>query len=102
MARESLVQRQKLRMHLASNLINKRKIIKQSMSFTKKNEKNKIYYLSKKLQKLPRNSLSIRLRNRCQFTGRSRGYLRGWRISRMMFRTFASQGLLSGVFKASW
>ena len=54
------------------------------------------------LQSLPRNSSSIRLRNRCQITGRSRGYMRQFGISRIQFREMASQGLIPGVKKASW
>ncbi len=54
------------------------------------------------LNKLPKNSSSIRLRNRCQFTGRSRGFLRKFKLSRLCFREMASQGLIPGVVKASW
>lgn len=55
-----------------------------------------------RLNKMPKNSSKIRLRNRCQFTGRSRGYLRKFGLSRLCFREMASQGLLPGVVKASW
>ena len=54
------------------------------------------------LNKLPKNSSPIRLRNRCQFTGRSRGFLRKFKLSRLCFREMANQGLIPGVFKASW
>lgn len=54
------------------------------------------------LQKLPRNSNKIRLRNRCSLTGRPRGYIRQFGISRITFREMASQGLIPGVKKASW
>jgi len=54
------------------------------------------------LQKLPRNSNPIRLHNRCQLTGRPRGYMRMFGISRIQFREMASNGLLPGVKKASW
>lgn len=54
------------------------------------------------LNKLPKNSSKIRLRNRCQFTGRSRGFLRKFKLSRLCFREMANQGLIPGVFKASW
>nr|YP_009478285.1 30s ribosomal protein s14 [Prototheca stagnorum]BBD20192.1 30s ribosomal protein s14 [Prototheca stagnorum] len=60
------------------------------------------FNLQKKLEKLPRNSLPVRIVNRCELTGRARGYYREWAISRIMFRTLANQGNLSGVFKASW
>lgn len=54
------------------------------------------------LQKLPRNSSPVRLHNRCQLTGRPRGYLRQFGISRINFREMANQGLIPGVKKASW
>lgn len=54
------------------------------------------------LNKMPKNSSKIRLRNRCQFTGRSRGFLRKFKLSRLCFREMANQGLIPGVVKASW
>ena len=54
------------------------------------------------LQKLPLNSSKIRLHNRCSITGRPRGYMRQFGISRITFREMASQGLIPGVKKASW
>ncbi|MHC1702776.1 MAG: 30S ribosomal protein S14 [Tenuifilaceae bacterium] len=54
------------------------------------------------LQKLPRNSNPIRLRNRCMLTGRPRGYMRQFGISRITFREMASNGLIPGIRKASW
>lgn len=54
------------------------------------------------LQKLPRNSNPIRLHNRCKLTGRPRGYMRLFGISRIQFREMASKGLIPGVKKASW
>ena len=54
------------------------------------------------LNKMPRDSSIIRLRNRCQLTGRARGYLRKFKMSRLTFREFASNGLIPGVTKSSW
>ena len=54
------------------------------------------------LQKLPKNSMGIRVHNRCQLTGRPRGYMRQFGISRVTFREMANQGLIPGVKKASW
>lgn len=54
------------------------------------------------LQKLPRNSSPVRLRNRCKISGRPRGYIRQFGISRINFREMASNGLIPGVKKASW
>ncbi len=54
------------------------------------------------LSELPRNSNPIRLHNRCQITGRPKGYMRQFGISRIQFREMASNGLIPGVKKASW
>lgn len=54
------------------------------------------------LDKLPKNMSPVRLRNRCAFTGRGRGFMRRFGISRIMFRNFASEGKLPGIVKASW
>ncbi len=55
-----------------------------------------------KLAKLPRNSAPVRVRNRCELTGRPRGYYRKFRLSRIALRELANRGLLPGVTKASW
>lgn len=54
------------------------------------------------LNKLPKNSSPVRLRSRCQFTGRARGVLKKFKLSRLCFREMANNGLIPGVFKASW
>ncbi|HEY9082974.1 MAG: 30S ribosomal protein S14 [Flavobacteriales bacterium] len=54
------------------------------------------------LQKLPKNSSKVRLHNRCKLTGRPRGYMRQFGISRVTFREMASNGLIPGITKASW
>lgn len=54
------------------------------------------------LQKLPKNSSAVRLHNRCMLTGRPKGYMRQFGISRINFREMALSGLIPGVKKASW
>ena len=54
------------------------------------------------LQKLPKNSAANRMHNRCQLTGRPRGYMRQFGVSRVTFREMALKGLIPGVKKASW
>ena len=54
------------------------------------------------LSRLPRNSNPIRLHNRCKLTGRPKGYMRQFGISRITFREMASGGLIPGIKKASW
>ena len=54
------------------------------------------------LQRLPRNASPSRLRNRCQVSGRARGYIRAYGVSRIAFRDLARAGLIPGIRKASW
>ena len=54
------------------------------------------------LQKLPRNASPVRIRNRCMLTGRARGYMRKFGISRIVFRKMALAGKIPGVRKSSW
>ena len=60
------------------------------------------YEAARKLQDIPRNANPIRLHNRCSMTGRPKGYMRQFGISRIQFREMASNGLIPGVKKASW
>jgi small subunit ribosomal protein S14 len=55
-----------------------------------------------KLAELPRNSSAVRIRNRCELTGRARGFYRYFRLSRIMLRDLANRGLIPGMTKASW
>ena len=54
------------------------------------------------LQSIPKNASPVRLHNRCKITGRPKGYIRQFGISRIQFREMASNGLIPGVRKASW
>jgi small subunit ribosomal protein S14 len=56
----------------------------------------------RRLQKLPRDSSATRYRNRCKVSGRARGYIREFGVSRIVFRELAREGMLPGVKKASW
>jgi len=55
-----------------------------------------------KLNKMPRDTSHVRVRNRCELTGRSRGYARKFRLSRNCFREMSLEGLIPGITKASW
>jgi small subunit ribosomal protein S14 len=70
--------------------------------FTEKRAKLKSEGDYQALSRLPRNSNPIRLHNRCKLTGRPKGYMRQFGISRICFREMAAQGLIPGVKKASW
>lgn len=100
MSKKSLVEREKNRKKLVIKFLKKRKNlklqIKQSLFLEEK------FILHRKLQKLPRNSAPTRLNNRCLLSGRAKGFLRDFGISRHFFREFAHEGLLPGVKKSSW
>ena len=68
------------------------------------NEENRqaAYEAAQKLQELPKNSNKIRQHNRCSITGRPKGFMRQFGLSRIQFREMASSGLIPGVKKASW
>ena len=89
MAKESMKAREVKRVKLAEKYAAKRAALKADGNYVA-------------LSQLPRNSSPIRQRNRCKLTGRPRGYMRQFGISRITFREMASQGLIPGVRKASW
>ena len=89
MAKESMKAREVKRAKLIAKYAAKREALKQAGDYVG-------------LQKLPRNSSPIRLHNRCKLSGRPKGYIRMFGISRIQFREMASNGLLPGVKKASW
>jgi small subunit ribosomal protein S14 len=100
MAKKSQIERQKKRARLHAVYASRRNFFKQQIKHTK-SVKEKFQY-GTVLQSFPRNSSPVRLTNRCIITGRSRGVLRCFCISRLVFREMAHQGLLPGVHKSSW
>nr|QCI08041.1 ribosomal protein S14 [Plumaria plumosa] len=100
MAKQSMIEREKKREKLRSKFANKRKEIKQLLKYSQ--DFTDILALQQKLQRIPRNSMSCRHRNRCWMTGRSRGFYRNFGLSRHVFREMAHECLLPGVRKSSW
>ncbi|MCU0460756.1 MAG: 30S ribosomal protein S14 [Bacteroidales bacterium] len=89
MAKESMIAREVKRAKLAKKYAEKRAQLKSEGNYVA-------------LSRLPRNSNPNRQRNRCKLTGRTRGYMRQFGISRITFREMASFGLIPGIKKASW
>jgi len=89
MAKESMKAREVKRQKLVDKFAEKRAALKAAGDY-------------EGLQKLPKNSNPIRLHNRCQLSGRPKGYMRHFGISRINFREMALNGLIPGVKKASW
>jgi small subunit ribosomal protein S14 len=89
MAKESIKAREKKRERLVEQYAERRKALKAAGDYIG-------------LQKLPKNASPVRLHNRCKLTGRPKGYMRIFGVSRINFREMAVKGLIPGVRKASW
>ena len=89
MAKKSVIAREIKRQRLVSKYAERRKKLKEEGNYAA-------------LDKLPRNGSPVRLHNRCSLSGRPRGYIRRFGISRIVFRDMASEGKIPGVRKASW
>jgi small subunit ribosomal protein S14 len=101
MAKKSSVEKQKRRERLVNLKWDKRQDLKKRATDINLSEEER-QQARTALNKMPRNSCIVRLRNRCQLTGRARGYLRKFRLSRLTFREMASMGLIPGITKSSW
>lgn len=101
MAKKSSVEKNKRRQRIVNAKWEKRQSLKQRSSDLSLSEEERMQARID-LNKMPRDSSIIRVRNRCALTGRSRGFLRKFRLSRLCFREMANQGLIPGVTKASW
>ena len=89
MAKESMKAREVKRKKVVEKYAEKRKALKEAGDY-------------EALQKLPKNASPVRMHNRCKLTGRPKGYMRQFGLSRVTFREMANQGLIPGVKKASW
>ncbi len=89
MAKESMKAREVKRAQMVARYAAKRKALKKAGDYAA-------------LDKLPRNASPVRQHNRCKLTGRPRGYMRTFGLSRNMFRKMALEGKIPGVTKASW
>ena len=101
MARKAMIEKEKKREKLVRLNWEKREELKKIVRDLNVSDEDKMN-AQETLNKLSKNSSKIRLRNRCRFTGRCRGYLRKFNISRLCFREMANAGLIPGVTKASW
>ncbi|GIT90285.1 30S ribosomal protein S14 [Jannaschia pagri] len=101
MAKVSMVERQKKRERLVKQYAAKRAALKETIRDESKPMEER-FKATLKLAELPRNSSAVRLNNRCQLTGRPRGYYRKLKLSRIMLRELASQGKIPGMVKSSW
>jgi small subunit ribosomal protein S14 len=100
MAKKAMLEREKKRKKLVIKYSEKRAIFLKELKQVKSLEE--IFKINEKIQKLPRNSSRIRLRNRCWKTGRPRGYFRFFGLCRNALRELANDCFLPGITKASW
>ena len=89
MAKESMKAREVKRQRLVAKYAEKRNALKEAGDYIG-------------LQSIPKNASPVRLHNRCKITGRPKGYMRTFGISRVLFRKMANSGLIPGVKKSSW
>jgi len=89
MAKKSIIAREKKRRHMVAKYAELRKQLKEEGRWDD-------------LDKLPKNSSSVRLHNRCRLTGRPKGYMRQFGLCRVAFRKMALEGRIPGITKASW
>ena len=101
MAKTSSIQRNLKRIRLVKKFLKKRENLKKIIN-NKKLPLEERFAAQLKLAKLPRNSAKIRIRNRCEITGRPHGFYRKLRISRIALRDLASNGKIPGMIKSSW
>lgn len=101
MATKAIIAKQKKRQRLVDLGWQKRQELKKIVRDMTQSDEDR-FDAQTNLNKLAKNSSPVRLRNRCAYTGRGRGYLRKFKMSRICFRERANAGLLPGVTKASW
>ena len=101
MAKKSLVNRNKKRIALNLKFANKRKNLKKIV-MNKKLSLEERFKAQMKLSKLPKNSSKIRIKNRCEITGRAHGVYRKLKISRITLRELSLEGKVPGMVKSSW
>ena len=101
MAKVSSIQKNLKRIRLTKKFLKKREDLKKIIK-NKKLPLAERFAAQLKIAKLPRNSAKIRIRNRCEITGRPHGFYRKLRISRIALRDLASKGKIPGMTKSSW
>jgi small subunit ribosomal protein S14 len=101
MPKTSAIERNKKRVNLVAKFAAKRAELKAILANPGTTDVE-FFAAQKKLQKLPKNSSAVRIRNRCSMSGRPRAYIRKFGVSRIQFRELALSGKIPGVIKSSW
>ncbi len=101
MAKKSSIEKNNRRRRMAKQYLNRRTKLK-AIAQDKKRPMEERFAATLKLAELPRNSSRTRIRNRCEMTGRPRGFYRKHKLSRIALRDLGSKGLIPGLLKSSW
>ena len=101
MAKKSSIEKNNRRRRMSKQFLNRRTKLK-VIAQDKKRPMEERFAATLKLAELPRNSSRTRIRNRCEMTGRPRGYYRKHKLSRIALRDLGSKGLIPGLLKSSW
>ena len=101
MAKKSMIEKNSRRRAMSKNKGATRKALKEVI-MNKETQMEERFEAVMKLAKMPRNSAKVRIRNRCELSGRPRGFYRKFKLSRIALRELASAGQIPGVIKSSW
>ena len=101
MAKKSMIEKNNRRRRMSKQKAAKRNELK-TLIMNKETSMEDRFTAVMKLAKMPRNSAKVRIRNRCELSGRPRGVYRKFKLSRIALRDLASSGQIPGVIKSSW
>lgn len=101
MAKKAMIVKNEQKADIVERYREKRAQLRKVLKSTTATPEEK-YEARLKMERLPRRSMEVRVTNRCRVTGRPRGYLRKFQMSRIAFRELASRGMIPGVVKSSW
>lgn len=101
MAKKGMIEKNNRRRSMTKNKAASRKALKEVI-MDKETSMEDRFEAVMKLAKMPRNSAKVRIRNRCELSGRPRGFYRKFKLSRIALRELASAGQIPGVIKSSW
>ena len=101
MAKKGMIEKNNRRRSMSKNKSATRQTLK-AVIMNKETDREERFDAVMKLAKMPRNSAKVRIRNRCELSGRPRGFYRKFKLSRIALRELASSGQIPGVIKSSW
>lgn len=101
MARKAMIAKELQKAEVAERYREKRNALRKILKSQTATQEEKMEARDK-MNKLPRRSIGVRVVNRCRVTGRPRGYMRKFQMSRISFRELANRGMIPGVTKSSW